>query len=285
LSVIDVFSGKGFATVTGSTSIDEMLVYLQKVVFQVVIPMCIHGDKALTHSSEFINFCKHWDIKLLDSASSRSQGAVECFNRILQAKLLEHGIHSEFVSREAFQTKLSQIVLMYNNTPKESRMELTPNEILLGWKQEVPEEEFKLDEEQVRRLLFDRESTHKFIHDAYAKEDQPEDGYQAGDLILQKVKTTLKRGKNVVRNWGPYVVLENLHNGSVRIQLPSGDHEIVPEKDIVKYVPGFQPSEGGGDDGEDVDVQSKVQPHGEVFMLPKPVASEHLAESGTFRNA
>ena len=32
-------------------------------------------------------------------------------------------------------------------------------------------------------------------------------------------------------------------------------------------------------------VQSCKQPRGEVFMLPKPVASKHLAESGTFRNA
>ena len=285
LTVIDTFSGKAFATVTATTAIDEVLVFLQEVVFQTFIPKAIHGDKAFTYSTEFVKFCEYWNIKLLDAGPSRSQGMIECFNRILQTKLVEHGVHSEYGDQEEFQTKMTQIVLTYNNTPKESRMELSPNEILLGWRQEVPESVYEFSEKEMRSLLEDRRTTHRFIHEAYAKEDQPEDGYKPGDLVLQKVKVSKKREKNAVQNYGPYVLLENLHNGSVRIQLASGDQEIVPEKDIIRFIPDSQPSEGGGDVEGMVNVQCVKKPGGGVFLQPMPVASEHLANRGILKSA
>ena len=88
LTVIDTFSGKAFATVAATTAIDEVLVFLQEVVFQTFIPKAIYGDKAFTYSSEFVKFCEYWSIKLLDAGPSRSQGMIECFNQILQLSWL-----------------------------------------------------------------------------------------------------------------------------------------------------------------------------------------------------
>ena len=88
LTCVDRFSGKLFATTVDSTSIDDVLIYLHEVVFQTLIPVRIHADRAFTNSEDFKEFCEQFKIEIRGGPGAESHGHVEVMNREIQMKLL-----------------------------------------------------------------------------------------------------------------------------------------------------------------------------------------------------
>lgn len=80
-----------------------------------------------------------------------------------------------------------------------------------------------------------RRQLHRHLFEALKRTDIPEDGYHTGDLILLKIKDSHKRMKNVVRNWGPFIVLQNRGNELLQIQYADGGTGDVSIKDVVCF--------------------------------------------------
>ena len=241
LTVVDRFSNKLWASTVETPGMAEVIIYLLEVVFQTMIPSRFHADRAFTNSQEFKDFAESFKIKVVGGPTSQSQGHVEVMNREIQKKLLRLGVDSTSMSPEGFQVKLTRLVLEHNMQPLQQLNWLSPNEVLLGWK---PDQEIKsgyfMDLDQLKETLEWRSQLYKHLYDSRKKTGIPEDNFKAGDLVLMKVKQTPKRQKNAVRNWGPFIVLENYGNGLVKIQYSDGGTGDVSSKDIMLFVHDFQ---------------------------------------------
>jgi hypothetical protein len=208
----------------------------------------IHADRAFTDSLDFKEFCSKFKIRNVGGANSQSQGQVEVMNREIQKNMLRLGCDSEAMSVEGFQVKLSRMVLHHNTTGRVHLNWLSPNEVLLGWNPIEFEETYWLDLDQMKELLHWRKQLYRYLYEDRKTTGIPEDNYKEGDLILIKVKDGPKRAKNTVRNWGPFLVLDNPGNGLVRVQYPDGATGDVSTKEIIRYNVANNLSGGGGDD-------------------------------------
>ena len=245
LTCVDRFSGKLFATTVETTAISEVCVYLTEVVFHTFLPQRIHADRAFTNSDEFRDLCDAYRIAYIGGATSQSQGMVEVYNREIQRKLLRLGVDSQAYSQEGFQVLLTRTVLKHNTFPRIELQGLSPNEVLLGWRPEQPlDSKYVPDLHTLKETLEWRRELHHRLLEARKKTDIPEDGYHPGELILLKVKDTHKRAKNTVRNWGPYIVLENYGNGLLKIQYADGGTGDVSTKEVIRFHSNLK---GGGD--------------------------------------
>ena len=76
---------------------------------------------------------------------------------------------------------------------------------------------------------------HIHLYEDRKKMPIPEDGYKSGDLVLIKMKEGFKRAKNIVRNWGPFLVLKNYGNGLLQIQYSDGGVGDVATTELIRY--------------------------------------------------
>src|SRR5690606_6152188 len=119
------------------------------------------------NSQAFKDFCDAYGIAYSGGATSESHGHIEVRNRDLQKILLRRGLDSRNMSRESFQIQLTDIVHHLNSTPRRILHDLSPNEVLLGWKMTTDDENsdrnaaMLLDFDQIKYLIDWRKHLHE----------------------------------------------------------------------------------------------------------------------------
>jgi hypothetical protein len=238
LTAIEKFTGKAFARVVSSTAIPDVILFLYEMVFNTFIPARIHADRAFINSTEFSAFCEEQGVRISSGTTSWSHGGIEALNQILQAKLYRLGVDAASQTLEGFYAKVLRVIHDHNSTPAEAIFWLSPNEILLGWRRRFDgfEKTPLLDFDSIDRLMTQRKQLQQLIVEEKMKTPIADFDFKSTDLVMIFVHER-KRVKDETRNYGPYIVVCNNHNGTLTLQYSDDSTGLISEKKCYKYVP------------------------------------------------